>query len=140
MKKFPLMFLLVMAAGLVSAAAQSRFVEGRNSAFGVEAGFSGNEDATSIGAGVGFSISGNIDLSASIRRINLDATIDGADVSANAFSLGFAFFPLKQNAEVPLSLGAGLGFANYVSDALDYYGWDMTATVVSFGITRDKRL
>jgi len=115
MKKtvFPLIVILAITSQTVGA--QSRYIEGRNSAVGVDIEYGMDKDSWDIGAGVSYSQSGIMDITAGIRRADFD---DGSFFS-NGVSFGLAFFPLKQTPINPLSfsLFAGMLFENFNSDA-----------------------
>ncbi len=116
--------------------ALSEYVPNKRNAFGFELGFTTFKDSTSFDLGATMSILGYADLGLQYSQISIeDPMID--DLSATSLNLFISAFPVKQSAEIPLSieLAWGVGFAAYDSEFLDYVGWDMSGTSISLGFS-----
>lgn len=115
--------------------------EGKNSIEGFLA-ISANDEATSYGFGVGFSIAGRGDLGIQYDSIQSKEKLLGYDLSASGFSFSLGGLLAKQSAVIPVSaeLQLGFGFFTYKSDALDYLGIDMKAQLLGLGIALHRNI
>jgi len=140
--KTTLLSFVLFVVGTFFLSAQSQYTPDKKSSFGVSGGFSSDDDATSLDLGIGFSILGRGDLGLDYSKINFKEKLLGEELSTSAFTFSASLFPLKQSLKIPVSLAitGALGFATYTSDALDYLGWDMTATLAGFGLNLYHRI
>jgi hypothetical protein len=140
--KTTLLSFVLLTVGTFFLPAQSQYTPDKKSSVGVSGGFSFNDDATSLDLGIGFSILGRGDLGLGYSKLNFKDKLMGEEISASLLGFSGSVFPLKQSSSIPVSLAitGALGFSYYSSDVLDYLGWDMTATLASFGLDLYHRI
>ncbi len=114
---------------------QGAYLERGQSGFGIGANFLTNEDVTSIGGSVGYSVSGIFDFGIGVDRLSFDQKLLGENLSATVISPSVTFYALKQNDNLPISfaLGAGYDWQIYYNDALKNNNVDMTGGFYSVG-------
>lgn len=118
MKSFITAFILILFSSVMFG--QGAFLERGQSGLGVGVGFSTNENSSSFGVSLGYSISGIVDLGFSVERVNADN-----DLHATAVSPSLSFYPLKQNESVPFTLGFGFGYQSQELSSDSFGGYDV---------------
>lgn len=102
MKKITLSFILCFVI-IISAQAQSIFLEKGQNGFEINGGFSTNDDISGFSGGIGYSFSGNFDLGISLGRFGFDQQLLGEDLNATTISPFASYFIVKQDEKIPLS-------------------------------------
>jgi hypothetical protein len=112
---------------------QGAYLESGESGLWLSGGLAINEDATSIGGGLGFSASTIIDFGISASY----ASFDG-DMSAVMVSPDLTIFVIKQGRNrMPLNVSLRASFEHgfFSSKYLDFYGLDMNSDFGSVGLS-----
>jgi hypothetical protein len=142
MKKKMLFYLVVSTIFLSSFAfSQGEYLSRGTNGFVMNAGFSSNDDATSVGASAGYSMKGIFDFGFSFSNVSFDQKFydseeEPQDVSATAISPYITVHAIKQDSQnFPLSvaLSAAYEIDSYSSNALDDLGLDLSANAWIFG-------
>lgn len=102
MKKVTLSFTLCFVI-IVTAQAQSLFLEKDQNGFGISGGFSTNKDISGFYGGVGYSFSGVFDLGISVGRFGFDQQLFGEDLNATIISPFVSYLIVKQDEQIPVT-------------------------------------
>lgn len=124
--------LLTTIAFAPSASAQGMYLDKGTSGFGFEAGYESLLEMNALGATIGYSYNGIVDIATGISR----STFDGLDdVSALGFSPNVTVYPVKQNRSMPVSFGLMAGYENqsYSGDPLDAAETEISMTGFNLG-------
>jgi hypothetical protein len=134
MKKNMILLLLCSAIGF-TAYSQSSFLDKGQNGFGINGGFSSNEDLTGFFGSVGYSFSGIFDLGLSVGRFGFKEQLLGEDFKATEISPNASFFVIKQDEKIPVSfsLNASYHSIKYSNKLLSDYGIGVTGNAFSLG-------
>lgn len=95
---------LFLCVGVVcSAQAQSSFLDKGQNGFGINGGFSINDDVSGFTGAVGYSFSGVFDLGLSVGRFGFDQQLLGDDLNVTTISPFASYYIVKQDDQIPVS-------------------------------------
>jgi hypothetical protein len=109
MKKITISFILCFVI-IISAKAQSLFLEKDQNGFGINGGFSTNDDLSGFIGGVGYSFSGTFDIGIYLGRFGFDQQFLGEDLNATTISPIVSYFIVKQDEQTPISFALNGSF------------------------------
>lgn len=134
MKKIILSLVLCFGI-LISAKAQSSILEKGQNGFGINGGFSTNEDVSGFSGGVGYSISGVFDLGISVGRFGYDQPFLGEDLNTTTISPFVSYIIVKQDEQIPVSFGLNGLYQRqiYSNRVLSDYDIDLTGNFFTIG-------
>lgn len=134
MKKISLSLILCFGI-IVSAQAQSSFLEKGQNGFGISGGFATNDDISGFNGGVGYSFSGVFDLGISFGRFGFDQQFFGEDLNATTISPFASYFIIKQDEQIPVSFAVNGSYERsiYSNQVLSDYNIDMTGNFFTIG-------
>lgn len=113
MKKITLSFTLCFII-IISAQAQSLFLERGQNGFGISGGFSTNEDISGFSGGVGYSFSGVFDLGISVGRFGFDQQFLGEDLNATTISPFASYLIVKQDEQIPVTFALNASYERQI--------------------------
>jgi hypothetical protein len=128
----------VILAARPAAAQVSIWLQKGVSGFGGAFTFSGSSDMLGLSLGGGYSYKGVLELDLRFARYFPDSDdYDGLSVEVWEIAPSIEVHPLKQSANVPISLGisAGVTFPFYSADVFDEYGISASAFGYGFGLS-----
>ena len=134
MKKIALSLILCFGI-IVSAQAQSSFLEKGQNGFGINGGFSTNEDISGFIGGIGYSFSGVFDLGISVGRFGFDQQLFGEDLNATTISPFASYLIVKQDEQIPVSFALNGSYERqfYSNRVLSDNDIDMTGNFFTIG-------
>ena len=134
MKKITLSLILCFGI-IVSAQAQSSFLEKGQNGFGITGGFSTNEDLSGFIGGVGYSFSGVFDLGISVGRFGFDQQFFGEDLNTTIISPFASYMIVKQDDQIPVSFALNGSYQRqiYSNRVLSDNNIDMTGNFFTIG-------
>lgn len=136
MKRVILTFLIF---GCISSLtfAQSQYLERGQSGFGLNGGFSSNENLSGFSAQVGYSISGVFDVGISGSRFGFEQQLLGEELNATVISPFVSYLVIKQDESRPLSVSLNGAYQReiYTNDVLSNNNIDMTGNNFTFGVS-----
>lgn len=114
--------------------AQAQFGPFIEEGFGVGAGFSQADNATSFGGSAGYVILSPLELGLNVQR----SSADDADFTRSGVAPYVALYPLSQMKQSPfsLSLSGSYSFDSFSGDQVDQFessGGDLSGNTISFG-------
>ncbi len=134
MKKIILTFLIL---GCITSLtfAQSSYLEKGQNGFGIDGGFSTNDDVSGFSGGFGYSFSGVFDLGISLSRLGFDQQLLGEDLNATVISPYASYIVIKQDQSIPVSFSLGGSYQRqmYSNDVLSNNDIDMTGNYFTIG-------
>jgi len=134
MKKITLSFILCFVI-IISAKAQSLFLEKGQNGFEISGGFSTNDDISGFSGGVGYSFSGVLDIGIYVGRFTFDQQFLEEDLNATTISPLASYFIVKQDERIPVSFALNGSYQRgiYSNKALRDNNIDMIAHSFSIG-------
>ena len=134
MNKIILTFILCV--GIVGTVqAQSSLLEKGQNGFGINGGFSTNDDISGFTGAVGYSFSGVFDLGISVGRFGFDQQLFGENLNATTISPYLSYFVVKQDEQIPVSFSIGGSYQRqiYSNRVLSDNNIDMTGNFFTIG-------
>jgi len=134
MKKIALSLFLCFGI-IISAQAQSSFLEKGQNGFDISGSFSTNEDVSGFSGGFGYSFSGVFDLGISVGRFGFDQQLFDEDFNVTIISPYASYLIIKQDEQVPVSFALNGSYQRqiYSNRVLSDFDIDMTGNFYSFG-------
>jgi len=134
MKKVTLSFTLCFLI-IVTAQAQSLFLEKGQNGFGISGGFSTNKDISGFSGGVGYSLTGVFDLGISVGRFGFDQQFFGEDLNATTISPFVSYLIVKQDEQIPVTFALNGSYERqiYSNTALSDNDIDMNGNFFTIG-------
>ena len=136
-------FIIVSVSfNFLSGYSQGEFLDKGTNGFGVNVFYSSNDGINGYGTGIGFSISGIVDLQFGIASTSFPEEVFGNDFMGFGLSPAIIIHALKQNEEIPISLKAifSYGSYNYSGEILSNLGLTMKGSWFSTGLGIYHRL
>jgi hypothetical protein len=114
---------------------QGSYLERGQSGIGLGADYSSSKNYSTIGGSASYSISGIVDLGASVGKTYYDKKLASEDLSAIYLSPGIEIYAIKQNENMPITISffASYSYHYYSSDALSLRGLRMSGYGYSIG-------
>lgn len=134
MKKI-LLSLILCVGVMVSAQAQSSFLDKGQNGLGINGGFSTNDDVSGFTGAFGYSFSGVFDLGISVGRFGFDQQFLGEDLNATTISPYASYFIVKQDDQIPVSFSLDGSYQRqiYSNQVLSDFDIDMTGNFFTIG-------
>ncbi len=119
--------------------AQSSYLEKGQNGFGINGGFSTNDDVSGFAGVVGYSFSGVFDLGVSLSRFGFDQQLLGEELNATVISPYASYIVIKQDESTPVSFSLDGSYERQIytsdvsSDVLSNNDIDMTGNYFTIG-------
>lgn len=139
MKSFLVICILILGIFSFKLSGQAILLDKGQSGFNLGVGYLGIGKQSSVYGGIGYSPNGALNIGLNIGK----STIDNIDDYGEFYIIPYVeYFFIKENSEIPISVGAGIGYQR-TSDTgglLDDIGLDLTANSFSGSVIITKNI